>query len=143
MLSEPKSKQKNITLIHQFVVLNHILTSHIATLASYVKPLAEKYQSNDFIPAINNTVEQLKDAKSILNDEQIAEEVTATIQQYVPDKRVNELLEKRREELQHGFTETETKKKLLELKSIVDQFNFISKIGDDIKKICLQLKEEE
>jgi uncharacterized membrane protein YccC len=36
MLSEPKSTQKNKTEIHQFVVLNHILFSNIATLASTV-----------------------------------------------------------------------------------------------------------
>lgn len=36
MLSEPKSKQKNKRHIHQFVVLNHILFSNIATIASAV-----------------------------------------------------------------------------------------------------------
>ncbi len=34
MLSEPKNKQKNKNAIHQFVVLNHILFSNIATIAS-------------------------------------------------------------------------------------------------------------
>lgn len=34
MLSEPKTKQKNKKDIHQFVVLNHILSSNIATIAS-------------------------------------------------------------------------------------------------------------
>lgn len=34
MLSEPKSKQKNEKQIHQFVVLNHILFSNIATVAT-------------------------------------------------------------------------------------------------------------
>jgi uncharacterized membrane protein (TIGR01666 family) len=34
MLSEPKSKQKNEKDIHQFVVLNHILFSNIATVAT-------------------------------------------------------------------------------------------------------------
>jgi uncharacterized membrane protein YccC len=36
MLSEPKSKQKNKREIHQFVVLNHILFSNIATIASVI-----------------------------------------------------------------------------------------------------------
>lgn len=143
MLSEPKSKQKNSKLIHQSVVLNHILTSHIATLSTYVKPFAQKYKSTDFIPVINNTVAQLKDAKAIVNKEPVNEAAAKKDQQYIPDKRVTELLEKRREELRHGFTETETKKILSELKSIVDQFNFISKIADDTKKICLQLEDAE
>jgi uncharacterized membrane protein YccC len=34
MLSEPKSKQSNETQVHQFVVLNHILFSNIATIAT-------------------------------------------------------------------------------------------------------------
>lgn len=34
MTSEPKSKQKNIKEIHKFVVLNHILSSYIATIAA-------------------------------------------------------------------------------------------------------------
>jgi len=34
MLSEPKSKQRSSEDVHQFVVLNHILTSNIATLTS-------------------------------------------------------------------------------------------------------------
>jgi len=34
MTSEPKSKQKNVKEVHKFVVLNHILSSYIATVAS-------------------------------------------------------------------------------------------------------------
>jgi uncharacterized membrane protein (TIGR01666 family) len=34
MTSEPKSKQKKVKDIHKFVVLNHILSSYIATIAS-------------------------------------------------------------------------------------------------------------
>jgi len=34
MLSEPRSKQKNTRELHQFVVLNHILFSNIATVAT-------------------------------------------------------------------------------------------------------------
>jgi hypothetical protein len=34
MLSEPKSKQQNSRELHKFVVLNHILSSNIATLTS-------------------------------------------------------------------------------------------------------------
>lgn len=37
MLSEPKSKQKNSTEIHKFVVLNHMLSSYIATLITNIQ----------------------------------------------------------------------------------------------------------
>ncbi|SHI68217.1 TIGR01666 family membrane protein [Hymenobacter daecheongensis DSM 21074] len=36
MLSEPKSKQRNSAQVHQFVVLNHILSSNIATITSAI-----------------------------------------------------------------------------------------------------------
>ncbi|MDB5118232.1 MAG: hypothetical protein JWQ79_3724, partial [Mucilaginibacter sp.] len=36
MTSEPKSKQRNIKDIHKFVVLNHILSSYIATIAAEI-----------------------------------------------------------------------------------------------------------
>ena len=55
------------------------------------------------------------------------------------DKRVNELLEQRKTEVQNGQTETETRKTLSEFKSIADQFNFISQIAVDIKKVALLL----
>jgi hypothetical protein len=137
MLSEPRNKQKNIKLIHQFVVLNHMLTSHIATLSYYVKPLAEKYASNEFDSIISNTTAQLQDAIAIIHSETVNTEAH-TLQRHALNRRVQTLLEKRREELQHGLTNTETRKTLSEFKSVVDQFNFISKIAFDIKKICLQ-----
>jgi uncharacterized membrane protein YccC len=34
MLSEPKGKQKNAKLVHQFVVLNHILFSNVAAIGA-------------------------------------------------------------------------------------------------------------
>jgi len=142
MLSEPKNKQKNSKLMHQFVVLNHMLTSHIATLASYVK-LSPKYSSKDFEPVISNTILKLNDAKAIVDDKPINEMTEDKLQNHLLDERVTDLLNKRREELKQGLTESETKRTLSEFKSIVDQFNFISKISSDIEKICMQLDEEE
>ena len=143
MLSEPKKKQKNSKLIHQFVVLNHMLISHIATLSYYVKPLADKYSSDDFSPVINCTMTQLKDAKGILNSEAVNKETNPKPKDQTLDRRVDGLMEKRREELQNGFIDTETRKTLSEFKSVVDQFNFIIKIATDIKKICIQMEEED
>lgn len=61
MTSEPKSKQKNVKEIHKFVVLNHILSSYIATVASEFigKTLASPQ------PEINRSV---KKSLAILND---------------------------------------------------------------------------
>jgi uncharacterized membrane protein YccC len=61
MTSEPKSKQRKIKEIHKFVVLNHILTSYIATIASGI---AEKSVHNP--PAEN--IRMIKRSIAVLND---------------------------------------------------------------------------
>ena len=141
MLSEPKSKQKNSKQLYQFVVLNHMLTSHIATLSSYVMPLSAKLASPDFIPLINNTVAKLDDAEKIVAetpaDTASPEALHNNIQQ-----RLQQLLQTRRTELQDGILDSETKKQLTEFKPVADQFNFIGKIAGDIRKTGAQWKEE-
>jgi uncharacterized membrane protein (TIGR01666 family) len=61
MTSEPKSKQKNIKEIHKFVVLNHILTSYIATVASDTMSRT----MNGLQPEITKSI---KKSLAILND---------------------------------------------------------------------------
>jgi uncharacterized membrane protein (TIGR01666 family) len=134
MLAEPKSKQKNMQQLYQFVVLNHMLTAHIATLASYVMPLSEKFASQDFAPLINNAVHKLDNAANIIADVPgeilIPDKFQNTIQQ-----RLQQLLQTRRTELQQGILESATKRQLSEFKPIADQFNFIGNIAGDIEKI--------
>ena len=142
MLAEPKSKQKNSKQLHQFVVLNHMLTSHIATLTYYVLPLSEKLASPEFIPLIKNAVTKLEDAGKILSgipDENIAPEslLRNSIQQ-----RTQQLLKARRKELEQGILDSETKKQLSEFKPVADQFNFIDNITTDIRKISTQWVDE-
>jgi len=133
MMSEPKSKQKNIKQLHQFVVLNHMLTSHVATLASYVQPLSEKYASGQFATAINKATGRLEDAEKILTGvtaEQVAPVDTAHDQ---IQERLQQLLQRRREELQQGILRSDTQKELTEFKPLADQFNFIGNLSTDIK----------
>jgi len=135
MLSEPKRKQKNIRVANQFVILNHMFTSHIATLSSYAKPLAGKYQSDNYLPVINNIEILMKNAKATLQKEPLREIIVNKESLRILNDRVNSLIKKRKEELDKGITESETKKNLGELKFIVDQFNFITKIATDIEKM--------
>src|SRR5207248_1050717 len=117
MMAEPKNKQKNIQQLHQFVVLNHMLTSHIATLSYYVKPLSEKYASADFAPLINNTVSKLEDAEKIIS-ETPAEIITESLSHNNINDRLQLLLQERRTELQQGIVESNTQKQLSEFKPI-------------------------
>ncbi len=142
MLSDPKRKQKNSKELHQFVVLNHMLTSHIATLSYYVKPLSQKFASPDFAPLVKTAVARLEDAEKIISDipaETVAPEVLPTnnIQQHL-----QQLLQARRLELQQGILKSDTQKLLTEFKPIADQFNFIDNIVTDIKKTGMRWMEE-
>ena len=135
MMSEPKSKQKNIKELHQFVVLNHTLTSHIATLASYVRPLSEKYASQDFIPATNKTIARLEDAEKILTETPDEHEATSDTTHDIIQQRLQTLLIARREELKQGILQSEVQKELTEFKPVADQFNFIGNLSKDVKAV--------
>jgi uncharacterized membrane protein YccC len=141
MLSEPKSKQKNIKELHQFVVSNHILTSHIATLMYYIDTLGNKYNMPDYQPVINASTNSLLHAEKLLQNHTSD---TAFTNQYHTqtrqlDQRINELMKQRQAEIVEGKIETSTRETLSEFKSIADQFNFILKVSIDIEKICIKL----
>lgn len=115
MLSEPRSKQKSTTEMHQFVVSNHMLTSHIATLGYYAEPLATRYADAAYPSIVDDIAGRLERAVDILEDKE-------TVVANPPAKGVLLAL-------------NEKAKAAKEFKPIVDQFNFISKVTTDIWKI--------
>ena len=141
MLSEPKSKQKNIRDLHQFVVSNHMLTSHIATLSYYRWPVEKKNYLCDFSPAINAIKIKLNNAITFLAGEQKNENITTDENGWrLFNNKISELTEKRKKELQKGILESETKKELSALKPIADQFNFIMNIAISLEKLSTSLQ---
>jgi uncharacterized membrane protein YccC len=143
MLSEPKRHQAGIENIHRFVVLNHTLTSHIATLSYYLRTVENVYRSHAFEPVIKDTVQYFANAISSLDHKEITGITTSQKQSL---RSLNEqteiLMEKRRQELQQGFFETATKKLLIQTKSVTDQFNYIYSIATDINKVSSDLEIE-
>lgn len=121
MLSEPRSKQKSITEMHQFVVSNHMLTSHIATLAYYMDPYAAKYADKAYEPVVEDIVCRLERSVDVLEERDTA----------VPKPPAKELLWVMNQKAQ-------TSK---DFKPIVDQFNFISKVTADLVKITPTLAQ--
>lgn len=139
MLNEPKFQQYNSQKIHRFVVLNHTLTSHIATLSHYVMPLSSKYASDDFTSIIRADLDQLQAAAHILKgNATVAEQVDTGVQHKI-NERLNDMLYQRKQELNDKLFDTETRKLLRELKPVVDQFNLISSIANDLKKLSAEL----
>jgi len=140
MLSEPKFRQYNSQEIHRFVVLNHTLTSHIATLSHYVTPFSAKYASTDFNSIISADITQLQSANEILKGDWQEPETNSSVIPHKINERLNEMLYKRKQELNEKIFDTETRKSLGELKPVVDQFNLISSIAEDLKKLSKEIK---
>ncbi|HEV2354115.1 MAG TPA: FUSC family membrane protein [Puia sp.] len=68
VLSEPRRRQPRMTEMHQFVVANQMLTSYVATLAYYDKPLAAKFPGKAWQPVADGIVSTLESAVAMLQD---------------------------------------------------------------------------
>jgi uncharacterized membrane protein (TIGR01666 family) len=141
MLSEPKSKQKNVKELHQFVVANHMITSHIATLSYYADSVQPEFVTDDYQPLINATVHALEQSLDILGKKKNTDTLSKADPEQVRilSQRINELVVKRQEELKQGQMESSTGKYLSNFKSITDQFHFIYRIAVDMEKISVRL----
>jgi uncharacterized membrane protein YccC len=115
MLSEPRSQQKSVPEMHQFVVSNHMLTSHVATLAYYGEPDARRYADPVWQPAVDDIVTRLENTVSLLGD-------PLQVRQQPVSKEAWRAL----------YTRVNT---LKELRPIADQFAFIDKVTTDIGKV--------
>ena len=134
ILAEPKSKQKNARQLHQFVVLTHTLTSHIATLAHFGKMLAAKYQSPDFTGIIAETTDNLVIARQLIDEPGYQPPREAKRAAFTISTHIKELVARRSTELVQGLAATDTRLRLSELKPIADQFQFIAAVAADLRK---------
>jgi uncharacterized membrane protein (TIGR01666 family) len=136
MLNEPKNRQTEVEKVHRFVVLSHVLTSYIATLAHYLKMKTDTYNKEEFIDVAEDIQQYLTNALGYLKQEdQALENIRSKDALHKLNDKVNKLLQKRKEEIQQGQLETKTKTTLFDLKSVVDQFNLIYNVVGDINKI--------
>ena len=137
MLNEPRWKQRNAALLHQFVVSNHMLTSHIATLSSYTDTLQPAHILEEYSPVIMSSVSRLQLAlRHIQHPEETAD--TLIPEEKKPralEDKMNKLLQQRRLEIELKNYNTDTRKLVSDLKAITDQFYFIDKIAGDVEKV--------
>jgi len=165
ILSEPKRGQDQSGRMHQFVVSNHMLTSHIATLAYYAEPepgqgrvggalantgaeptgeaLAdpETYRPvvDEIESRLGNTIVWLKGEVAVGQDITAVVPAPAREGLRVLNDRMNSLVERRKAELDQGTVESATRRQLSGFKPIVDQFNFIDKVSDNIERLSREL----
>ena len=76
MTSEPKSKQRNIKDLHKFVVLNHILASYSANIASALIRSGQKTPHTDMLKLVKRSIAVLKDTGKKLDGEGIISPVS-------------------------------------------------------------------
>ena len=113
MTSEPKSKQKKVKDIHKFVVLNHILSSYIATVASSLPKPGATGQPDD-LKLLKRSIAMLNESTEKLGGEGL---------QFKPGK-ITETPKKQNEEAgKDGIL-------------LREQLGFINKISVDIGRVA-------
>jgi len=68
MLSEPKSKQRNSKQIHQFVVLTHIVSSNMATVATGLVTKEPRVHPHQVIASAKRSLAKLQEIMKTLGD---------------------------------------------------------------------------
>ena len=119
MFSEPKSKQVYMQELHQFTVLNHLLSSYIATLSLYNKEHDFVYVNfEELKPMADNTIYLLNQSVEnlVLNKDELSN---------VPLIRRKNIAEF---ESEHEHI------------AIAEQFDLIQKVAYDIFKITEKVK---
>jgi uncharacterized membrane protein (TIGR01666 family) len=126
MLSEPRSRQKSAAEMHQFVVSNHMLTSHVATLAYYAETVSaegtdpDRYRDAAWSPVTDDIVTRLESTVSLLREPFPAVQRTGSKDAWrALHARVNQLKA---------------------LRPIADQFAFIDKVTTDLGKVSALLR---
>ena len=84
ILSEPRSKQKNVPFMHQFVVSNQMFSAHTASLAYYKESLGLSHLPEDYAPFVRDVNVNLDNALRILGEDPAAPEDRESIKTAEP-----------------------------------------------------------
>jgi uncharacterized membrane protein (TIGR01666 family) len=113
MTSEPKSKQRKIKEVHKFVVLNHILSSYIATIASGIIAKGLHKTAADNLKLLKRSIAVLNETNKKLN---------GTTTDFTSGKPVNVAAD-----LENPPSP--------DAELLKEQFGFINKISNDIARV--------
>ena len=121
MLSEPKSKQRNVREVNKFLVLNHMLSSYIATLVATLRRGENRQVNPLHIKIIRKSLYQLQEGINRLNDD---EEKVEVAEIRVPESSLKVIEDN------------------IDTNLITEQLEFINKVSVDLLKLCARLQEE-
>lgn len=113
MLSEPKAKQRNGKLIYEFVVLNHVLTSNVASLSAGMAESGARTYPREIVLSVKRSVAML--AAAIGNTAKEPESI---------------------------IIETSEATEVLQDKHLGEQLDFVYKVAADINRITKQIAGE-
>ncbi|MES2882068.1 MAG: FUSC family membrane protein [Bacteroidota bacterium] len=108
MLSEPKSKQTNVVQVQEFVVLNHILFSNVATVATGILSKDTKVYPEAWVFHTKAAHAKLEESILLFDEGVIPSEDTSNIEKWATESSEDELMK--------------------------EQLNFIYKLSVDINK---------
>jgi len=111
MTSEPKSKQRNIKDVHKFVVLNHILSSYTATVASEITLKGLHNPQADILKLVKRSIAVLNESSKKLNGKSV---------EFTGEKVVS----------------VDDNTSTLSYNLLKEQLGFINKISNDIAKVA-------
>ena len=98
MLSEPKNKQRNDKLIYEFVVLNHVLSSNIASLSAEMILMENKQYPREVSHKLRRSIISMREGlkqldKSYKNESNESVLMQVSVKDLPPDKQLNEQLD--------------------------------------------------
>ena len=139
LLSEPSRRNNHAGLLHQLVVSNHMLTSHIASLATYAKSLAPRYHSEAFMPVAQAIELQMQYALALSEHREtnlpvLNEHGFTRVRDIIQDLR-----NRRLQEIESGQQESDIRKEFSGFKTISDQFEIIQSIIVDMNYVLKKL----
>jgi uncharacterized membrane protein YccC len=139
MISEPKSQQRHMEEYHQFVAASHMLTSYIASLAYYSQRQSTYRPSQDFTLMIRHGDTLFEQAISMI---QVNGQPKFESSAFPIPEEVGQLLQKRKHDLASGIDtgSQEVRKRLSELKTIVEQYQLVYSNLQEQIKILQQIK---
>lgn len=136
MMSEPKRYRQGLKNIHRFITLNHGIITHLSSLNYLLQTEQNRFRSALVKEIVANTKRYFQNAKGVLlhsGEVPVKPDSTALKQL---NGQVDALLQARKAEINSGALETQTKKELVEAKSVSDQFNFLHSNAASIYKLA-------
>ncbi|MFB2119913.1 FUSC family membrane protein [Parapedobacter sp. 2B3] len=125
MMTEPKSKQKDMRDVNRFVVFNHILSSYSVTLLNHVQEASETSLTGDQVKTVRKTLSLLAQSIRLFDadaedDDEVFEEIEISSPSDIDDNNIDSE----------------------ELRLITDQLQFLKRIAADLNNVCNDLKKQ-